>query len=108
MKKMFLTFGLVVALASVAHAQDTKGLGRVKKIMGKEVYVMCEPLREYEIIERASTELGTALVGRSSIDKQIEATINKGLKRVEKGKLKEFDAVLTEDGDKLILIKFKD
>lgn len=88
--------------------QDNKGLGRVQKILGKEVYVLCEPLREYDIVDKKTTSVTSNLVGRQTIQKQMQEVINRQLKDLEKGKSKDFDAVLTDDGDVVVMIKFKD
>lgn len=111
MKRLIIVVCVMAAVAlSFTTIQDPekKGLGRVQKSAGKEMYVMCEPLREYEVIERLSTGLGTMLVGRSTIQKQMQEVINKGINKVEKGKIKDFDAAMTDDGDVVVLIKFKD
>jgi hypothetical protein len=110
MKTLFTIFSLAVVLMliSFTYTQDTKGLGRVQKLMGKEIYIMSEPLRDYDIVETFSTELGSALLGRQTIDKQMENVIVSANKRIEKGKLQgPYDALMTADGDKITLIKWK-
>lgn len=103
-----LTLAVLVIVTTTAQAQDGKGLARVQKILGKEVYVLCEPQREYEVVERLTTSLTTIVVGRTTIQKQMQEVIDRAIKRVEKGKTKEFDAALTDDGDVIVLIKFKE
>lgn len=109
MKKLFLSLIAVAAMAmAFTHVNDNKGLARVQKILGKEVYVLCEPVRDYEIVEKMNTSLTTMAIGRTTIQKQMQEVINRAHNRVEKGKLGEFDAAMTDDGDVIVLIKFKD
>lgn len=103
-----LALAVLVIITTTAQAQDGKGLARVQKILGKEVYVLCEPQREYEVVERLTTSLTTMVVGRTTIQKQMQEVIDRAIKRIEKGKTKDFDAALTDDGDVIVLIKFKE
>jgi hypothetical protein len=104
---IMLVFTAIIAFGTSSN-QDNKGLARVQKILGKEVYVLCEPLREYEIVDKKTTLLSSTLAGRQTIQKQMQEVINRQLKEVEKGKSKDFDAVLTDDGDVVLIIKFKE
>lgn len=111
MKNPTLTFvAIVVMIVLVAAGQsdDKRQLARVQRILGKEVYVLCEPLRDYDIVEKMTTHLTSTLSGKQSIQKQMQEVINRANNRVEKGKLNAFDAAITEDGDIVILVKFKD
>ncbi|MCW5912103.1 MAG: hypothetical protein KIT62_13605 [Cyclobacteriaceae bacterium] len=72
------------------------------------MYVLCEPQREYEVVERLTTSLTTMVAGRSTIQKQMQEVIDRAIKRIDKGKTKDFDAALTDDGDVIVLIKFKE
>ncbi|UXE68864.1 MAG: hypothetical protein KA713_09925 [Chryseotalea sp. WA131a] len=109
-----LYYGIVVlviaslTLFSFSPLQDSKGLGRVQKTLGKEVYVMCEPVREYEVVDRLTTSLTSSLAGRQTIQKQMQEVVDRALKRKDKGKIGDFDAVMTDDGDVIVIIKFKD
>lgn len=110
MKKVLL---LIVAIAAVALSftkieDDKKGIARVQRFSGKEIYVLSEPIRDYDVVDRMTTEWGTSFVGQKNIQKQMQEIITRALNRVEKGKTKDFDAVLTDDGDKMTLIKFKE
>src|SRR5882724_3949430 len=107
MKRFCLIGFFVVLFVLNTLAQEVKGVGRVQKVLGVEVYVMCEPLREYEVIERMTTSATTVLTGRQTIQKQMQEVVNRALKRKEKGKLKDFDAIMTDDGDVIVIIKFK-
>lgn len=100
---------VVMSLVSAINFEtDQKQLGRVQKILGREVYVLSEPLRDYVIVEKLTTHLTTFVSGKRSIQKQMQEVINRANNRVEKGKLDDFDAAITEDGDVIILVKFKE
>jgi hypothetical protein len=96
------------SIASIAYSQDDKGLARVTKSLGIEVYVMCEPVRSYDVVEKLTTSFTTIMANRQNIQKQTQEVISRALKKKEKGKMKDFDAVITADGDVMILVKFKD
>lgn len=103
MKKLFLSLIAVAAMAMAFTKQDNRGLARVQTIDEKEIYVLSEPLRNYSVVEVLTSTFNTVMVGRQPINDQIKEVIRRG----NKNKI-DFDAVLTDDGKKLILIKFKD
>lgn len=103
-----VAFALFTVSAFSNKSEDEKGLARVNKILGKEVYVLSEPLREYDVVETLNTHLTQSLVGKESISDQMQEVIKRGINRAEKGKIKPFDAVITDDGDRTVLVKFKD
>jgi len=84
------------------HVNENKGLARVQNISGKEVYVLSEPVQEYNVVEIFTTALTTTLTGRQTIDSQMKEVISRGLK-----KQLQFDAVMTDDGKRVMLLKFK-
>ena len=109
MKKVLLIIAAVVVFATAFTSiqDDKKQLARVNKILGKETYVLSEPLRDYDVVENLGTGWGTALLGRSTIQEQMTNIITRGKKKEEKGEFK-FDAVVTTDGEQMALIKFKE
>jgi hypothetical protein len=111
MKKIALTILptlLLIMAATMPIAQDQdKDLARVQRIQGKYVFVMSQPTMDYEVVDDLSTGGTSLLVGKQSIDDQITNMIKRGMKRVEKGDIKDFDAIVTPDGQRGTLIKFK-
>jgi len=87
--------------------KDTE-LGRVKKINGIEVFVMCEPLQDYTVIVdvatgiKAESMLTGGLVNKS-ISGRIEQFVNKALKDAPN-----IDAIIYSSGRKVVGIKYKD
>jgi hypothetical protein len=111
MKKIALTILptlLLIMAATMPIAQDQdKALARVQRVQGKYVFVMSQPTMDYEVVDDLSTGGTSLLVGKQSIDDQITNMIKRGMKRVEKGDIKDFDAIVTPDGQRGTLIKFK-
>ncbi len=107
MRNLLAVIIVLLAVSFTNVASEEKGLARVQKVVGKEVYILSEPLREYEVVETVTTT--NSLLGiQANIQKQMEETLTAWNKKAEKGKVKPFDAAVTTDGDKILLIKFKD
>lgn len=102
MKNATLIF-IAVALMAAAFTtvNDNKSLARVQRFQGKEVYVMSEPLREYEVVERIS-DFGITLKS-CEVQNLVEMFVNKSIR-----KKVNFDAVIVDGNSKASLIKFKD
>jgi hypothetical protein len=83
-------------------------LARVRKINGVEAYILCEPLRDYNVL----VDVGTGLKAESVltgglINKSISDRVEQFVRRVtkENGKV---DAVIYSSGKRIIGISFKD
>ena len=108
MKTILLTLACIAIILSIAATTDNeKDVARVQKINGKMVFVMCEPLQEYEVVETVNTTVSSLLAGQQSISAQVKEMVNKAIQREKKGKYS-FDAILTADGNDAVLIKFKE
>ena len=108
-KRLLFTITFVILISSNLLAEDNeKGLARVQKVQGKEVYVMCEPVKEYETVETINTQVMQMLTEDASIEKMVKVMVERAINKEKKGKVKPFDAIITSDGDTAILIKFKE
>jgi hypothetical protein len=90
---------LVIILFISARQEDKNGIARVRKVLGIEVYVLCEPLREYEVV-------GTV----KYLGKVTESIYSRVEGHVAASKWKEdikYDAILIDDQRGASLIKFK-
>lgn len=87
--------------------EDKNGLSRVHKIQGVEVYLMSEPLREYETVDDLGSgmQLGSGM-STSTIDELAEHYVKAALKAGEK-KNKKVDAVIYSSGKKALAVHFK-
>lgn len=107
--KLFLTI-ITVTLCSNIFAQTsiTNDLARVNKVNGVEVYVMSEPLRDYETVADVGTGLkAESLITGGIINKSISERISQFVHRAKKENL-DIDAVIYSNGKRVIGIKFKD
>ena len=50
MKKIFTFFLITLISLNLVSQNENRGLCIVDKIKFKEVYVMCEPIRPYEVV----------------------------------------------------------
>jgi hypothetical protein len=112
MKKTLLMALLLVSLATVGFSQQTKGLARVSKMQGYEVYALCEPLREYEVVfdvttgAKASSMLTGGVVNEGISDK-LSQFVNRAMKEARE-KNQTFDAIIYTGGKKIVTVKFKE
>ena len=113
MKKGIVSVMIFVSLSAMSQT-DLKGLARVKKVQGVEVYISAEPLRDYTVVgNSSSTSFGsvvTELVGSQvRMSERVNIIVTKAMKkRNDKKNPIDFDAILIDQDDKGILIKFTD
>jgi len=86
---------------------DQKGIRRVNKMLGKEVYIMSEPLKDYETVDKVNSAFSQGLGVSPSIENMIKTMVEKSVNKESKGKVGDFDAIITSDGDNAILVSFK-
>jgi hypothetical protein len=108
MKNLILIYFSVMFSVSGFSQQENKQLCRVNKIQGKEVYVMCEPVRDYEVVDKINTAVAQLLGVEPTLSNMVATMVDKAVNKESKGKVGKFDAIITSDGDNAILIKFKD
>ncbi len=110
MKKglFFTLIALSVFISSKSYSQNNKGLGRVVVLQGKEVYVMCEPERAYEVVDKVNSSVMQLLDVSPTLTNMVNTLVDKAVNKEKKGKVKPFDAIITSDGNNAILVKFKD
>src|SRR6266513_2949346 len=108
MRSFYLTLtALIFTLTTFAQNSDDM-LARVRKRNGVEAYILCEPIRDYNVLVDAGTgvKAESALTGgiiNKSIADRVEQFIRKVTK--ENGKI---DAVVYSAGKRIIGISFKD
>ncbi len=103
-------FLLLILLSFYSQAQ--KNLARVYKINGIDVYILNEPLREYETVYGKGTGLnfGSYLTG-GLINKSVSGKVSKFVKGVLKKAKKEgkdIDAIIYSGGKNVIAVKYTD
>jgi hypothetical protein len=109
MKKLLILLAASIFLINSAFKNDEeKGLARVNKVQGIEVYVLSEPLRDYEVISDVGTAISTTsavtagLVNESIADK-ISTFVRKAMKENSR-----IDAVIYSSGKRIVGVRFKD
>lgn len=105
MKTLF-SFVLTISICSNAYAQKPQNLARVQRLDGVEVYILCEPLRAYEMVTSVNTALkAEAILTGGLINESITDKVLQFIRRARK-QVGNFDAVLYSGGKSLITIKF--
>ncbi len=109
MKKLLTLLITLSLFSSFAFKnKDEEGLARVNKVQGIEVYILSEPVRDYEVISDVGTGLSTTsaitggLVNESIADK-ISNFVRKAMKQNSR-----IDAVVYSSGKRIVGIRFKD
>ncbi|WP_255069017.1 hypothetical protein [Lacihabitans sp. LS3-19] len=110
MKKTILTL-VMMAFWSLSFSQSKKGLARVNKIDGIEVYFMNEPLNDYDVVFDVGTGLkaSSLLTGglvNEGVSEKAGQFVRKAIKEAKDEKY-EFDAIIYSSGKKIVAVKFK-
>ncbi len=116
MKKIFTFFLITLISLNLVSQNENRGLCIVDKIKFKEVYVMCEPIRPYEVVGEVYSLLSQLYAESSAklnedipdMKTMIDNLVVNAINKEEKGKVKNFDAIMTNDGLICYLIKFKE
>lgn len=108
MIKIIFLVTIIISNSAVYSQTDETELARVKRMNGVEIYIMCEPLREYEVVvdintgAKAESILTGGLINKS-ISGRVEQFINRAKKENEN-----FDAIVYTSGKRIVGVKFKD
>lgn len=87
--------------------EENKGISRVQKINGVEVYVLSEPLRDYEtLVDKSLGIKGGSMITGGLINNSIEQDVAKFVKRIKRSD-KSIEAIVYSAGKRAIGIKFK-
>lgn len=97
----------VVAIRFTGEATaETKGLARVQKVNGVEVYILAEPLRDYEVLNSkgGGLKLKSAVTG-GVVNNSIEEDVADFVKRLQRDDAS-IQAVIYSTGKAAIGVKF--
>jgi hypothetical protein len=103
---------LLLTTWSISFSQDQKGIARVNRIDGVDVYFMNEPLNNYEVVFdvssgiKASSILTGGLVNEG-VSEKASQFVNRAIKIAKEEKY-QFDAIIYSSGKKIIAVKYKD
>lgn len=102
--KNFITLFLFFSIQ--AFAQKDKGLARVQKLDGVEVYILSEPVRDYETVTSVTTGVkAESIITAGLINESITDKVLQFIRRARKQGAT-FDAVLYSGGKEIVTIKF--
>lgn len=107
MKKFTLVLALFLSVSIYAQKPP---LAKVNKVNGVEVYVLSEPLRDYEVVFGGDNKIqwGSFVTG-GLLNASIETRMSKFVKAVQEkseAEDRKFDAVIYTDGKNVSAIKF--
>jgi hypothetical protein len=108
--RRILSVLLLTAMVVSVHAQNkaNKDLARVRKVNGVEAYILCEPLRPYEVVVDAGTGIkAESLLTAGLINKTISGRVEQFVRNVSKQNPK-IDAVVYAAGKRIAGIIFTD
>lgn len=109
MRKLLLLCLLANLFTQLAAQQGTdKNLARVKKVNGIEAYILCEPLRPYEVVVDAGTGLkAESLLTGGLVNKSIAGRVEQFVRNIMKQNAK-VDAVIYSAGKRIVGVIFTD
>jgi hypothetical protein len=109
MRKLMLCCLLIgTMLQVVAQKTADKNLARVKRVNGIEAYILCEPLRPYEVVVDAGTGLkAESLLTGGLINKSISGRVEQFVRNIMKQNAK-VDAVIYSAGKRIVGVIFTD
>jgi len=106
-----IVFSILLATLTLnANAQKNseQNLAKVRKVNGVEVYVLCEPLRPYQVVVDAGTGIkAESLLTAGLINKTISGRVDQFVRHVQKQNPK-IDAVIYSTGKHIAGIVFTD
>ena len=114
MKTALISISMILLSCSVLGQTTQNDTATVAKVRGVPVFVMCEPIASYDIIESVSdTDAGSllnALSGKDTyrtIKESCSVIVENAQRKQKKGKF-DFDAIIiSDDGHNGTCIKFK-
>lgn len=104
-KVLFVFFMLFFGATVLGQDND---VARVSKIEGVEVYIMAEPVRDYEVLCDVNTGIkATSIVTSGLVNESIADKVSQFVRRALKENSK-IDAVIYSSGKRIVGVRFKD
>ncbi len=107
MKKIIIA-SLIACTFFTTNAQKNTDTAKVKKVNGVEAYILCEPIRPYEVLVDAGTGLkAESLLTAGLVNKSISGRVEQYVKKIQKENAK-VDAVIYSTGKRIVGVRFTD
>lgn len=106
--KKILAFCLLACtvLSAYAPIKEDEALARVRKVNGVEAYILCEPVRPYEVVVDAGSGLkAESLLTGGLINKSIAGRVEQFVRNIMKQNAR-IDAVVYTAGKRITGVKF--
>ena len=108
MRKFISVLALLCAFVSVQAQHSSDHLAKVRRINGVEAYILCEPLREYEVVVDAGTGIkAESLLTGGLVNKSISGRVEQFIRKVTKENAK-VDAVIYSTGKRIVGVIWTD
>ena len=107
--KKIIALSLLISSFLFASAQTRDAnIARVKRVNGVEAYILCEPLRPYQVVVDAGTGLkAESLLTGGLINKSISGRVEQFVRNIMKQNAK-VDAVVYSAGKRIVGVIFTD
>ena len=103
MKKFILPLVAFIVLASAfSTLESKKGLGKVQRFEGKDVFILSEPAEEYDVV--ATYNYKIVSMSNHKISDYVKFSLRKAAKVCDE---KPYDGIIINDDGKDIAIKYK-
>lgn len=97
-----------VFFCASAQKNNEPNIARVKRVNGVEAYILCEPLRPYEVVVDAGTGLkAESLLTGGLVNKSISGRVEQFVRNIMKQNAK-VDAVVYSAGKRIVGVIFTD
>jgi len=106
--KKIITCCLLACTVFIAGAQKDTDIAKVKKVNGIEAYILCEPIRPYEVLVDAGTGVkAESLLTGGLINKSISGKVEQFVRKIQKENAK-IDAIIYSTGKRIVGVRFID
>ena len=108
MRKIIALFLFAFTCLFASAQQKDANIARVKRVNGVEAYILCEPLRPYEVVVDAGTGLkAESLLTGGLVNKSISGRVEQFVRNIMKQNAK-VDAVVYSAGKRIVGVIFTD